>query len=142
MSVVPHFLRTAALAVRERHTISLDRFKALMTLEHCPDGLRSGELAEHWHLTAPAVTRLVDELEKDGLVRRVADTMDRRAVVLTLTADGKHELRRFEEVAAAAVAELISSLSPTQRARLRDAFRDLQRILNTEPEEERSRLVR
>lgn len=141
LEVVPHFFRIAAHAVRERRAISIDRFKALMTLERCPEmRMRSGELAQRWHLTAPAVTRLVDDLEEDGLVRRIADASDRRAVVLTLTAEGKRELRRFDEVAAGAVAEVLATLTPEQRRRLRDAFGDLERVLNqAHPQEERSR---
>lgn len=129
LTVMPHLFRVVAQAVREERAISIDRFKALMTLERCK-GMRSGELAERWHLTAPAVTRLVDDLEHDGLVRREDDATDRRAVVLALTAEGRRELRRFEEIAARAVAELLSSLTPAQRSRLRETFDDLGRLLN------------
>lgn len=140
LAVIPHFFRVAAHAVREERAISIDRFKALMTLERCK-GMRSGELAERWHLTAPAVTRLVDDLAQDGLVRREADATDRRAVVLVLTPEGKRELRRFEDIAARAVAELLATLTPAQRARLRETFEDLGRLLN-QSQAERTRGVR
>lgn len=135
---MPHFFRVAAHAVREEHAISVERFKALMTLERCK-GMRSGELAERWHLTAPAVTRLVDDLERDGLVRREADATDRRAVVLALTPEGKRQLRRFEDVAARAVAELLETLSTAQRHRLRETFEDLGRLLNQATDERTTR---
>lgn len=129
LQVMPDFFRAVTTTAREEGAISIERFKALMTLSRCTS-MRSGELAERWHLTAPAITRLVDDLERDGLVRRTSDASDRRAVVLALTAEGKRELRRFEEVAASAVAELLSALTAERRARLRDAFGDLERILN------------
>ncbi len=129
LAVVPHFMRAAVHAAREEGAISVDRFRALMTIERYPE-IRSGHLAERWHLSAPAVTRAVDELVIEGLARRVPDESDRRAVVLTLTPEGKRELRRFQNVAAKAVAEMLEALTPAQRARLRDALTDLEGALN------------
>lgn len=129
LAVVPQLMRTAGAAVREQHGISFDRFKALRTIETCGGEVRSGELAERSHVTAPAVTRLVDELVKDGLVRREPDRRDRRAQLLSLTAHGKRELHRFEAIAAAAVAEVLATLTAAQRARIRAALGDLERAL-------------
>lgn len=132
LAVIPEVMGRAAHAVREQHAISYDRFKALVMLERSGGELRSGELAERSHVTPAAVTRLVDELVKDGLMRRESDPRDRRAHVLTLTAEGRREVRRFEGLAAAAVAEMLSSLGPAERSRVRGAFRDLERAVGCE----------
>jgi DNA-binding MarR family transcriptional regulator len=58
-------------------------------------GLREGvaetsaDLARHLNHDAGAVTRVVDELEKRGLLRRERSKSDRRVVKLILTPQGK-----------------------------------------------------
>ncbi|MGN6146952.1 MAG: MarR family winged helix-turn-helix transcriptional regulator [Rhizomicrobium sp.] len=61
----------------------------------CLMGLREGvaetnaDLARHLNHDAGAVTRVVDELEKRGLLRRERSKADRRVVKLTLTPQGR-----------------------------------------------------
>lgn len=47
----------------------------------------AGELAKHVGLTSGAITGVLDRLERLGLARRVADPVDRRRVIVELTAD-------------------------------------------------------
>ncbi|MBS0524262.1 MAG: winged helix-turn-helix transcriptional regulator [Proteobacteria bacterium] len=49
----------------------------------------SADMARQMSHDAGAMTRLVDQLEKRGLLRRRRDTADRRIVNLVLTADGR-----------------------------------------------------
>lgn len=49
----------------------------------------SADMARQMSHDAGAMTRLVDQLEKRGLLRRRRDTADRRIVNLMLTADGR-----------------------------------------------------
>jgi DNA-binding MarR family transcriptional regulator len=49
----------------------------------------SADMARQMRHDAGAMTRLVDQLEKRGLLTRVRDTADRRAVNLVLTAEGR-----------------------------------------------------
>ena len=49
----------------------------------------SADMARQMSHDAGAMTRLVDQLEKRGLLTRVRDTADRRAVNLVLTAEGR-----------------------------------------------------
>src|SRR3954469_25680595 len=46
-------------------------------------------LAEAEHVRAPTMSRLVKELEANGLIARKADAADRRSAVITATAKGK-----------------------------------------------------
>ena len=60
-----------------------------------------GELATAEGVAPPTMTRLVDGLERDGLVRREADPDDRRGVLVRATAQGsrvrtKGRRRRLE----------------------------------------------
>ena len=59
--------------------------------------LLAAELAREYGIDASAVTRLIDRLEKRGLLTRVRSNEDRRAVRLALTAEGvrsPHNCRR------------------------------------------------
>jgi DNA-binding MarR family transcriptional regulator len=52
-------------------------------------GLTIGELADILLLQQPTVTRIVDRIEKDGLVARKSASDDRRRVIVTLTPRGR-----------------------------------------------------
>ncbi len=57
-----------------------------------------GELAETLHCDKTNVTGLVDRVEKQGLVTRVADPDDRRVTRLELTKTGRAKVNHFHEV--------------------------------------------
>ncbi|MDH2425723.1 MarR family transcriptional regulator [Sphaerisporangium sp. TRM90804] len=71
-------------------------FETLIRLGRSPEQkLRMSDLAAQTSLSTSGVTRVVDRLEREGLVKRVACASDRRASYATLTADG---LARLEGV--------------------------------------------
>ena len=76
--------------LREAHDISLVEYEVLMYLLDAPDNrLRMSELAEELLiLSRSGLTRLVDRLEKGGLVRRSPSAEDGRGFFAELTAAG------------------------------------------------------
>ncbi|MGV3615807.1 MAG: MarR family winged helix-turn-helix transcriptional regulator [Fimbriimonas sp.] len=85
--------------------IPLDDYEVLLTLEEAPDRrLRMSELADQVLVSRSGVTRLVDRLEKKGLLRREACPNDRRACHATLTDAGLAERERAWPVYRAAIA--------------------------------------
>jgi DNA-binding MarR family transcriptional regulator len=60
------------------------------------------------------VTRLVDRLERQGLVRRDRDSPDRRVVNLTLTETGGKLAARIAEIAPAVLNRRLSSFTPLE----------------------------
>ena len=70
------------------------RFGALDHLVQAGEPLPLGELAARLSCVRSNVTQLVDRLEADGLVRRVADPADRRSVRAEVTAAGRERWRR------------------------------------------------
>lgn len=63
------------------------------------DGRRMGDLSETTSIEVSTLTRLVDSMEKRGLVARRGDQADARAVVLCVTAAGKKLTGRIVPIA-------------------------------------------
>jgi DNA-binding MarR family transcriptional regulator len=77
----------------ERFGLSEGRFQILLRLKHQPNGrFAMGELAEMLDVSPRTVTGLVDNLERDGLVKRVNDPDDRRSVYAELTDQGRERI--------------------------------------------------
>jgi DNA-binding MarR family transcriptional regulator len=82
---------------------SLPRLKLLYTLA-CEGPTRMGDLAALLDVTPHSVTALVDGLETQGQVRRVADPADRRATRIELVegqSDVEHEFREHSRMVTA-----------------------------------------
>lgn len=70
------------------HGVSMREYDVLYTLAKCEAPARMGELQQGVLLSQPALSRLVDRLEARGLVARISDQADGRAVRVTLTPAG------------------------------------------------------
>jgi DNA-binding MarR family transcriptional regulator len=70
--------------------LSLTQWRTLVVVSSAgDDGLRVGELAARIGSTGPSTSRLVRRLERRGLVLAQRDEADRRATLVSLTADGR-----------------------------------------------------
>ena len=69
--------------------LSVAKHSALTKLQEAGEALTLSELAEKLSCVRSNITQLVDRLESDGFVRRVADPSDRRSVRAELTDLGK-----------------------------------------------------
>jgi DNA-binding MarR family transcriptional regulator len=96
------FLRVHAGLVRrldhelqETHGMPLHEYEVLLLLAGAPDGrLRMSELADGALLSQSGLTRLVDRLERAGLVVRERCEQDRRGLYARISDEG---LQRFDE---------------------------------------------
>lgn len=80
-----HRLQVQMLQERlKAHGITIAQWYALVEL-WCGDGLTQKDLAERIVLAPATVTRTLDRMERDGLVRRERSSEDRRAVHVYLT---------------------------------------------------------
>jgi DNA-binding MarR family transcriptional regulator len=80
--------------------------------------LRLSELAERLGITAPTASRAVDGLVELGLLQRLPDPDDRRAVRIDTTEPGRKDVEGKKARAAAALEPAIAALSAPERARL------------------------
>jgi len=69
----------------------------LRILRGAPDGLPCGEIGNRMITRDPDITRLLDRLEKRGLISRCRETKDRRMVMARITPDGIQLLFRMDE---------------------------------------------
>jgi DNA-binding MarR family transcriptional regulator len=86
------------------------------------------ELAGDEGVTSAAVASSLKSLEARGLVSRERDDADRRRVSVTLTAAGKHTLRRRDDASVARLAEVLAHLTVAERQHLAAAVPLLERI--------------
>ena len=75
--------------------LGVSEFEVLDRLAESPDRkFRAQELAEAVHLSQSALSRLIDRLEKDGLVERCLCGEDRRGIYVTLDPGRPRAARR------------------------------------------------
>jgi DNA-binding MarR family transcriptional regulator len=110
--------------LRRAGHVSLDDYGILITLVTAPRmRLRMSDLGARRMLTPSGITRVVNRLEEQGLVRRDPDPSDGRASLAVLTRDGLAALRRAQVVHHAAVRELyLDRLDGADLSRLADLF--------------------
>lgn len=96
--------------------IPLAWYDVLLELNAEPDGLRMQELGLRAVLSRTRVSRIVAELEKEGLVMRVPDPADGRATLAGITSAGRTALRAAAPVYLAGIDEHFTRhLSPAQQ---------------------------
>jgi DNA-binding MarR family transcriptional regulator len=96
------FLRAHSALVREldreletTHGLPLTQYEVLLHLDRAPEKrLRMSELARSVLLSQSGVTRLVDRLERHGLVAREPCPEDRRVLYARITREGRRRLAR------------------------------------------------
>jgi DNA-binding MarR family transcriptional regulator len=108
----------------EGEGLSIARLKVLNDLvESGP--LPLSALASRQNCVRSNITQLVDRLEADGLVRRVADPTDRRSVRAQLTEKGRERQVRGQARLAATEEEIMARFSAEERAALSSLFQAL-----------------
>ncbi|MFI1914810.1 MarR family winged helix-turn-helix transcriptional regulator [Nocardia sp. NPDC020380] len=115
------------------HTHNLERweFDVLATLRRSTpeSGLTAGELNKAAMVTSGAITNRIDRLTAKGLVERIPDTKDRRAIRVHLTAKGRGLVDDLLPLHMANEQRLLAALTPTDRESLIPLLRTLSESL-------------
>jgi len=77
--------------------LSATQYNVLRILRGSLAGLPCGEIASRMITRDPDVTRLLDRLEKRGLISRCRETQDRRTVMARITPEGLKLLASLDE---------------------------------------------
>ena len=106
--------------LQDRFTTTLPRFDLMSQLDRAPDGLKMGELSRRMMVTGGNVTGITDGLEAEGLVARIPDPEDRRALRVRLTTAGRRAFRLMASEHEGWIVDLFAGLESEQRAMLSD----------------------
>jgi DNA-binding MarR family transcriptional regulator len=117
----------------DRYGLSEGRFQILVRLHHVDGGrIPMGELAEMLDVSPRTVTGLVDNLERDGLVKRVDDPDDRRSIYAEITDEGRQRLKALWRDATSLQAGLTEGVSESEFVQLRHACLRLIQTISAE----------
>jgi DNA-binding MarR family transcriptional regulator len=107
------------------HGLSLSSYQVLSALADAPSGkMRMCELAESVALSRSGLTRLVDRLEREGLIARACCHVDARGAYAVLTASGRERLEQARPTHLAAVRQdFVAHFSDAELERLAQMWR-------------------
>lgn len=80
----------------KRADLSATQYNVLRILRGAGEGLPCGEIANRMITHDPDITRLLDRLERRGLISRSRETHDRRMVMARITREGLRLLDRLD----------------------------------------------
>lgn len=126
----PVLLRVGRELRREARAVGIspEQVSLLVAVQYAP-GIGIRDLATHERISAPALTKHVDRLERDGLVVRTPSSSDKRRIGVELTDEGQRMLRRVRSRRTAWPATRLRGLDPDELAAVEAAIEPLSRLL-------------
>jgi DNA-binding MarR family transcriptional regulator len=104
--------------------LSSNQYNVLRILRGAPEGLPCGEIGSRMITRDPDITRLLDRLEKRGLISRCRETKDRRMVLTRISPQGLKLLVRLDEPVQEAHREQLGHLGRERLKALSELLRD------------------
>jgi len=108
--------RTAADSALAALGLSNANGWVVLQIARMNEGVRQGALAEELDISGASLVRLLDQLERTGLVVRTADAGDRRTNRLSLTEKGRALADEIEGAFAALRATLLADVNDADLA--------------------------
>lgn len=100
MQLTTHF----DVEFQEHCGIDISTYDALLHVHEAgPEGIRMTDLSERLVVSKSGLTSMVDRLEERGLLRRIADPVDRRAIRISITDKGAALFRSAAKVHMASI---------------------------------------
>ncbi|GAA5436131.1 HTH-type transcriptional regulator MhqR [Deinococcus aquaticus] len=112
-----HAVEVASNRHLAAHNLTISQFGVIEALYHLGP-LSQRELAEKILRSSGNLTMVIDNLERDGLVRRDRDEVDRRIMRVSLTPDGEALIGRVLPTHVSGIREVFSVLTGEERAQL------------------------
>jgi len=116
-----------ALRRQGSSTLTATQVSALSTIEDMGP-LRISAIAAQESLGAPAATRVVADLEAQGLVERAIDPIDKRASLIELSALGRSTMSMLWNQRTLEINRMLEKLTPEERATIEAALPALEKI--------------
>ena len=96
--------------LRDTFDVTLPRFDLMAQLDKAPNGMTLGELSQRMMVSNGNVTGLAERLVEQGLLDRRASPNDRRAQIVSLTAEGRRVFRTMARTHEDWIAEIFAGL--------------------------------
>ena len=104
--------------------LSSNQYNVLRILRGAPEGLPCGEIGSRMITRDPDITRLLDRLEKRGLISRTRETKDRRMVLTRISPEGLKLLAQLDDPVQQAHREQLGHLGKDRLRALTELLRD------------------
>jgi MarR family transcriptional regulator, transcriptional regulator for hemolysin len=130
--------RVARIARRLRQAVDAElrvlglteaTWRPLVYVRRLGDGVRQKELATALSIEGPSLVRLLDNLERRGLIERRADENDRRARGIHLTRTGRDLAKRAAKVGGEIQARLLANVPPAELLACQHVLASIERDL-------------
>jgi DNA-binding MarR family transcriptional regulator len=108
--------------------LSMPEFLALDTIsntEHCP----VQNIGQLLGFTKSGATRIVNRLEKKGLVQKIRSVEDGRVCCVVITPQGENVLASTDERYSKEIEHLLSRMSDKNAPRMKELLKDMARAL-------------
>jgi DNA-binding MarR family transcriptional regulator len=96
--------------LRDEFGVTLPRFDLMAQLDKAPNGMTLGELSQRMMVSNGNVTGLAERLVEQGVLDRRASPNDRRAQIVSLTAEGRRAFRAMARTHEDWIAQIFAGL--------------------------------
>lgn len=103
--------------------LSPTQYNVLRILRGSREGLTCGDIGGRMITRDPDITRLLDRMERRGLVSRCRETKDRRIVLTRITTEGLKLLAQLDEPVQEAHRKQLGHLGPERLRKLTELLR-------------------
>jgi DNA-binding MarR family transcriptional regulator len=100
--------------LRDEFDVTLPRFDLLAQLDKAPNGMTLGELSQRMMVSNGNVTGLAERLVEQGLLDRRPSPNDRRAQIVSLTAEGRRTFRAMARTHEDWIAQIFAGLDAAE----------------------------
>lgn len=129
-SLIVRRLRQAVDSELRAYGLTEATWRPLAYVGRLGDGVRQKELASALGIEGPSLVRLLDTLERRGLVERREDGTDRRARGIHLTKAGRDLQRRLARASTAVQRRLLAGASPADLEACERVFAAIEHALD------------
>ena len=123
-------VRTGINARVRPYELTTLQYTTLSVLGSRGQPLSNAQLARRAYMTPQSMIEVIDALERKGLIRRDPHPNHRRVYPATLTAKGRRVLAACDAVVEEMEEEMLTGLTPEERASLVDALKSCVRGLH------------
>ena len=110
-------------------------WRPILLLGNLSAPIRQGELARMLDMDAPSLARLLETLERDRLVERVEDPLDRRSKLVRIAEGGRAIHVQLHDLATAVGRRLLTGIPAAELAACNDVLDHIEQTLRTLPDE-------